>query len=335
MILIDFPGGAHGNYLEYMCNRFIGGVKTNSSPFKSIGVSHAKEYYSDLVFECEHWSLVWPERLAGDEKIVSIDFQLRHMMQLVAIAFLRAGELNVDVRGKDIEDNLFKRLFPTGPGNVDLLLKEYIDDLYSLGYNDIRDPSWPVCNTVDDYIALPQTIKDELAEVHNFRFWQVDAEQLHCPQWIIREQFYIMFMDPHHPGSFWQHQLTQRQASSNASSVLSIDLMSLYDMDGFIDSMQRIAEFTEYEFKPSIEFREIHQTFLGYQPFKNSYSFCSTLVTDIINDKIDQLPELDILQEGFICAKLCEHYGTVVNLAEVRDWFNTATEIRKFVTEAA
>lgn len=42
------------------------------------------------------------------------------------------------------------------------------DKNWKIAYNQIRDPSWPECNTVDQWLALPNSIRQECAQVHNF-----------------------------------------------------------------------------------------------------------------------------------------------------------------------
>ena len=47
-IYIDFIGGSHGNFLEFVCNVFIAKIKTaNFLPFNSAGASHNKQYLED------------------------------------------------------------------------------------------------------------------------------------------------------------------------------------------------------------------------------------------------------------------------------------------------
>ena len=55
MIYIDFQGGAHGNYLEYVCNRFLANIETNASPFDSLGASHIKKYATPKQFSAWHY----------------------------------------------------------------------------------------------------------------------------------------------------------------------------------------------------------------------------------------------------------------------------------------
>jgi hypothetical protein len=50
MIYIDFVGGAHGNYLEFICNKFLAGVDCNELPFNALGASHDKGYKGEKQF---------------------------------------------------------------------------------------------------------------------------------------------------------------------------------------------------------------------------------------------------------------------------------------------
>jgi hypothetical protein len=47
------------------------------------------------------------------------------------------------------------------------LVKTYRSN-FKNNYNDIRDPSWPDCNSVEEFALLPEWIKNECISVHNF-----------------------------------------------------------------------------------------------------------------------------------------------------------------------
>ena len=81
MIHIDFQGGAHGNYLEFVCNKIVGA--TVGSPFNSLGASHAKHYTGKKMFYADHYSF-WPKPFKFD-KIISIQIDTDDLLQLQQI----------------------------------------------------------------------------------------------------------------------------------------------------------------------------------------------------------------------------------------------------------
>ena len=56
MIHIDFQGGAHGNFLEFVCNRHLGAVAVSGTPFNAAGASHHKVYISEPMFRSDHYT---------------------------------------------------------------------------------------------------------------------------------------------------------------------------------------------------------------------------------------------------------------------------------------
>ena len=104
MIHIDFQGGAHGNYLEFVCNKIVGA--TVGSPFNSLGASHAKHYTGKKMFYADHYSF-WPKPFKFD-KIISIQIDTDDLLQLQQISLLRAGDFGYD--NNQLEINTYNKL---------------------------------------------------------------------------------------------------------------------------------------------------------------------------------------------------------------------------------
>lgn len=331
MILIDFPAGAHGNYLEYMCNRFLAGVETNASPFKSSGVSHAKEYYTEPVFKQKHYFIFARDELVG-ATVVSIQWQKQHLLPYMSTCFLRAGEAGIDAR--NLEQYAYRTLSRTNPGIVAGITEKYITPTIVDGYRAIKDSSWPEVNTVEDYKRLPDSIRAELENVHGFEAILFDEDNPQCPRWILRDMFYHNFRTIENSG-FWDRHQEQESALELAHRGLVVDYYAFYNMDTFLDMMTKIAEFTGYSFEPTDAVREIHQQFLSNQPFKRSHITCNNLIMGILNGENFELPELDVMQEGYILAELCRQLGRQVNGADCKQWFHDSDELKTFVLEGA
>ena len=88
MIHIDFQGGAHGNYLEFVCNK-IAGVTVNT-PFNSLGASHSKQYTGIKIFHADHYSFLHKPFVFN--KIISIQIDTDDLLLLQQISLLREGD---------------------------------------------------------------------------------------------------------------------------------------------------------------------------------------------------------------------------------------------------
>jgi hypothetical protein len=99
MVSIDFVAGSHGQYLEYVCNRFIAREKINYLPFNELGASHVNHRNSDFKFMANHFSNLGLEK---QKRIVQIMFDADDLLLLSSVSYLRAGDANIDVRELDI-----------------------------------------------------------------------------------------------------------------------------------------------------------------------------------------------------------------------------------------
>ena len=99
MICIDFQGGAHGNYLEFVCNKIVG--ITTGTPFNSLGAAHNKHYIGKKIFHADHFSY-WPIPFLTD-KIISIQITVDDLLPLQQVSLLRAGNYNYDNNQLEID----------------------------------------------------------------------------------------------------------------------------------------------------------------------------------------------------------------------------------------
>lgn len=107
MISIDFVAGSHGNFLEFVCNKFIAGLNLDFSPFNGLGASHVKtkNYKDSAVFKANHYS----ERgIPLSRKIIRITFEHDDLLPLMSVALLRAGDRKINVN--QLEVNTYYKL---------------------------------------------------------------------------------------------------------------------------------------------------------------------------------------------------------------------------------
>ena len=95
MTSIDFVAGSHGNFLEFVCNRFIAKMDITFSPFNKLGASHQKSfsYRKNAVFVAKHYSEL---KTPLSKDVVRITFGDKDLLLLTSVSLLRAGDADID-----------------------------------------------------------------------------------------------------------------------------------------------------------------------------------------------------------------------------------------------
>ena len=167
-IAIDFQGGSHGNFLEFVCN-IISGVATAGSPFNASGAAHSKIYLDTKVFHAAHFSergITFP---ANTKKVVCIKISPDDLLPLNQISLLRAGDRGLD--NDDLEINTYHKL-----NNVDYkwvlaeLKSAFFENQIENSYNAVKDPSWPDVKTLSDFDKLPECCETIMTRVISASF---------------------------------------------------------------------------------------------------------------------------------------------------------------------
>jgi len=299
-IYIDFIGGAHGNFLEFVCNVFIANIKTaNSLPFNLANASHNKQYLEDPKFICNHYTTY--NQILCNKKVIWIQVDIDDLLPLQCISLLRAGDYNI--KPGELEVNTYHKLNNKDyRGVLDNLISSFFNvDHLIQGYKNIADPSWPGINSLDDYLNLPLEIQNECKTVHGFEINMLDEKNPHCPRPILKEFFKIGFLNPENNGF-----IAGQKNIHVDCDVYKIPFSSFYSQTEFIDQILKISKFTTgtiAEFDQQY-FTELHNEFLSRQPYKNIKTECDLIVNMLIQKSITIVPEKDVIQEAYIAAKL-------------------------------
>jgi len=106
-VSIDFVAGSHGNFLEFVCNKFLGKLEINFNPFNAAGASHTKSqsYLKNRLFVADHYVL---KGRALTKKVIKITFEHSDLLLLSSVCFLRAGDMKID--SDLLEQNTFNKL---------------------------------------------------------------------------------------------------------------------------------------------------------------------------------------------------------------------------------
>lgn len=299
MIQIDFQGGAHGNYLEFVCNTMCG-VTSNSLPFNSAGASHSKQYIDNKVFYAGHYSYLG---LPLANKIVSIQITQDELLPLTQISLLRAGDYGYD--NNYLEIDTYNKLNNNGYCWVlDKLVDGFFKDQIRTSYNNVRDPAWPDVSTVAEFDALPEHIRDECKNIHRLELHELSEQYPNCPRSVLREFFQIGFENPD------QHGFMHRQNTVidyGGRDVYVFPYACFYNTDQFVEQLKHIASWAGIQYNQHNRIVETHQEFLQRQPYKSSKDRCDAIVQDIICNRSTSDAQ-DLLEEAYINAQL-KKYG--------------------------
>ena len=321
MIYIDFQGGAHGNFLEFVCNKFLANVPTNKDPFNHLGSSHNKSYSSNKKFLCGHYSFDEPKQFFKNSKIISIQLCKEDLLVLSSISLLRAGDYNINNNELHLDTyNKFNN--KNYRWVLDTILENFFDNQIFQSYNAIKDEAWPIVKNLRDFKILPDWIRKECLDVHNLRLLDLSPESPDCPRDILREFFKIGFKSPDDSGFIKQQQKMQYDPSND---VYVFPFGSFYNTEKFANELDNMSKWSSYNFSSSTDFYNLHSKFLEKQPYKNSKKTCDYILSRIKAKEIFDFENLDLFQESYLTACIETAYN--VELPNNEQWFSNSGEI--------
>jgi hypothetical protein len=300
MIHIDFQGGAHGNYLEFACNKMAG--LAVGMPFNLLGASHAKHYAGKKMFVADHYSFL-PKPFIFD-KIISIHIDIDDLLPLQQISLLRAGDYGYD--NDQLEIDTYNKL-----NNQDYkwVLKNIVQNFFANqiqdSYNAVKDPSWPDVTTLEEFANLPDWIKKECTEQHKLELLELSPDCPNCPRTILREFCQIGFEQPENSGFI----VRQRQVKYDTTKqVYQWPFRCFYNMTEFLQEIKKVADWANMSYNCQDSIEELHTEFLQRQPYKHSKIKCDEFVKEIQNNIIPNINNITLIEESYINAKLGWNY---------------------------
>jgi len=299
MIHIDFQGGAHGNYLEFVCNK-IAGISVGM-PFNSHGAAHNKVYTGKKIFYADHYTW-WPKPIVFD-KIISIQIAKDDLLPLQQVSLLRARDYGYN--NDQLEVDTYNKL-----NNVDYrwvlneIVKNFFTNQIRDSYNAVKDPSWPEVTTMQEFKQLPELIKKECIEQHKLELLEISPTHPDCPRSVLREFFQIGFQQPAHHGFITRQQKIKYDESKQ---IYVFPFRCFYNKNNFLEEVKKIVDWAEISYTCQDDIAQLHDEFLARQFYKNSKIKCDEIVTQIKNNKTN-LPQVDLLEEAYINAKLGWNY---------------------------
>ena len=306
MIAIDFQGGQHGNFLEYICNRFLASVPVSGSPFNNMGAAHVRPYLAAKQFAAAHYSIVPDQLLPPDtDKIISIRINVDDLLPLASISLLRAGDygLDNDLLHVDTYNKLNNVVYR---GLLDNLIDNFFPSVIFHSYDAIRDSSWPDVTTVEDFQRLPDHIRKECIEQHDFYPQKLTPDNPDCPRHILIEFFKIGFKDPKQSGFMTQQ---EKMIYASGIDVYCFPFSCFYNQTLFLNEIKRLADWCGLPVHDETALRSIHLDFLQRQPYKTSKTDCDKIFQNALAGDLSCRPGMNLLQESYLMAKLESYYG--------------------------
>jgi hypothetical protein len=329
MIAIDFQGGMHGNYLEFVCNRFLAGVSSNYVPFNDNGASHRKGYESDPVFHCGHFFQNGGVP-STTRKIISVRMTTQDLLPILAVSLLRAGDYGYD--NQSLEINTFNKLNNKNYRWVlDNLLSSFFDNQIKQSYDAVKDPSWPEVRSPADFKKLPDRIKQECLNQHNLELFELTQHRPDCPRQILREFFKIGFKYPQQSGFYVQQ---QKMRYSETQKVYEFPFSSFYSTDLFIENLRQVTRFFGYSDLDVDGLEDLHRQFLDRQPYRDYKQKTDDIFYRIVDQITTDLTQLDLLQEAYLEARLEQHFQREI-LINHKQWFKNEKEVWAYVANNA
>lgn len=326
MIYIDFQSGAHGAYLEYVCNHFIAGHATNGPPFDPKGSSHGDWYIhgTPVDFIARH-HFTDLSALPDGYNVLSIQILPDDLLPLMSVCLLRAGGLGID--NELLEHDTFHKLNNSNyKSTLDNIINKYFTHQLRDSYRAVKDATWPDISTSSEFNQLPDWIQTECTNTHNLKFLTLTSEQPDCPRYILREFFKLGFKNPLQSGPM----LVQEQMKyTTTGTVVTIPYASFYNTDEFATQLNQVAKSFDFEFEPTQEFVSTHAEFLKRQPYKYAKTECDFLFDNIVAGKSFEIYGLDLLKESYLSAKLELYYNKELP-AEQPTWFTHSTQIQQY-----
>lgn len=322
MIYIDFQAGMHGNYLQFVCNRWLAGIESQQPmPFNDLGSAHEWQWLSPPLFECGHFSLKRKPMLPGS-RVISITCDVPDLLPIQCVSLLRAGDRGLDPQ--DLHQDTWHKL-----DNDDYrwvlhnLVQSFFQDQILRGYQAVADPSWPRIQSADDFDRLPYHIRQECLDQHGLELLRLDADHPHCPPAVLREFFRIGFRHPQEHG-FMQQQ--RRMTVEDTHPIFVWPVASFYDTDQFVSNITRLAQWCALPLPEDLSgMRLLHQAFLDRQIYRDSKLRCDHAVRCALDHVWHDLGSFNVIEQAYIEAELERLTGSTV--PRRHEWYRDTLEI--------
>lgn len=332
MILIDYVPGSHGQFLAFVCNRFLTDLPREllgDSPFTGYGTSHApaQTYWDSWVFRSSHFysgSNQFGIKLdQWHGTVIKIDFEQADLHVLTATSFLRVADAGVyvDQLHQDTYHKLNNEMWqPT----LQQLQQLSVDNLVQ-SVQRVRDRTWPTVACWQDWDQMPQHIKIECEHLHHLTLWRFDAEHPDCPRWVLREYFRRSFDASNDNGIMG---LLDRMQYPDQAKVFVFHFRDFYHTDEFIKAVDQLSDWLEMPVRDREEIRQLHRDFLARHHYRDMRARCDLALYKWTQNQDHDISTLDVIEQGWLECQIERITGRRFRQDCVECW-TSLDEIRK------
>lgn len=157
----------------------------------------------------------------------------------------------------------------------------------------------------------------------------LDSNGSTIPRNVLREFFKFGFADPEING-YWKKQ----QQMHYEIPVFTFQFKAFYNLDLFVDTLERLENFLAMKFRFDDELIDLHQKFLHLIPYVNNQIECDDIINAVKSNKERVIPPLTLFQESYINAKLENHYRKEMPFYGV-NYFTSTLDVLKYLQSRA
>ena len=184
---------------------------------------------------------------------------------------------------------------------------------------------------IDTYNKLKDGYFKDLINNINTAYSQqgitIDQTNPNCPRYILREYFKFGFADPEANGFMKK---LEELIYSTDKRVFEFKFSWFYDGDVFVEQLENLADWCGTMLLHTDMIKELHETFLSKQIFKDHKSQCDDIINCVNKQQSKILPELTVLQESYINGILEQTYQIEMPFMQEK-YFNSTQEIVQYL----
>ena len=293
LIEIDFQGGTHGNFLDYVLNDCLS-EQTIPMPFTDIGTSHAcslnyKRYHQFV--QSNHFNLESNPFTLDNIIVIEVDENV-NLLSLQSMTFYRAGDKKLT------EDELINNTY-------NALTK--IDE---------------GCSSFN-YISLLKN----LCRSYNLELSETTPR---CPRHILREFFKFQFKDPTVSEFVGPRIEWIKNLKNTGKKIYVFPMSSFYDYEKFNNEISKIEEFFDLNFIKR-QYKHAHEKFMQGLTYFLNLNVLPDKIISAVQEKTElEFGNLTFLQESYINGNLERIYGKEMPFLQ-EDYFTNTKEIIEYL----
>ena len=294
-ILIDFEGGTHGNFLEFLLNKLFHQNQDIQNPQTSLGTSHNKSYNPmDMKFVAWHYARKKPfndlpeykEYFQKYNDIIVITVNEDDLLMLNEISLLRAGDRNLVA--DQLEINTYNKL-------NDRIYLEMLGNLIT-SYN-----------------------------------LDITAENPDVPRHILREFFKFGYKTPRvHWFTTSQQYAFDCLVGKN---IVEFPFSAFYNFDKLCEQLQVVSDYFDLNLEINRKILlEAHNKFLDKIPNLNIKVKADTIINAVVNKENIPISNLSLFQESYINGKLENIFNKEMPF-KMEKYFTSTGQILEYLNE--